>query len=247
MRGLPGLIIAAGLGIVGAICNWAYLSRQASQMKKVSFVAVKTATQLNLGDRFKESQLVQVDVPSDHLGNLNEVGIEWKNRFAVIGRPATKAYRGGELLLWQDLQSPSQRKFSDLLAENEIVRWVPVDGRSFVSERISPGDRISFITTVTTVPTDSGNSEQPVVSASGTDIIGPFEIFSLGPRTGDRDVRMANSRSSGQESLIGIRIRLIEGNKLEPPADRLFQVLGANSSPLQVLLHSDKAKENSRP
>ena len=52
MRGLPGLIIAAALGIVGAICNWAYLARQASRMEKEAFVALKGTAQLNLGDRF---------------------------------------------------------------------------------------------------------------------------------------------------------------------------------------------------
>ena len=97
MRGLPGLIIAAGLGIVGAICNWFYLSRQASQMEKVSFVAVKSAAQLNLGDQFKESDLIQVDIPRDNLGNLNEVAVPWKNVRTVVGMAATKAYRGPPL------------------------------------------------------------------------------------------------------------------------------------------------------
>lgn len=236
MRGLPGLIIAAGLGIVGAICNWFYLSRQASQMEKESFVAVRSTVQLNLGDQFKESHLIQVQIPRDNLGNLNEVGIPWKNVAAVVGLPATKAYRGGELLLYQDLQSPSERDFSHLLAKDEVARWVPVDSQSFVPERISPGNLISFITRSDGAARSPGNSTQPLVTSSGTDIIGPFRILSLGARTGDRDVRLASSRKSGQESLIGIRVRVVDG-KLDAKAERLFQVLSSNNSPLQVLLH----------
>jgi Flp pilus assembly protein CpaB len=246
MRGLPGLIIAAGLGIVGAICNWFYLSRQASQMEKVSFVAVESTAQLNLGDHFKESDLVQVDIPKDHLGNLNEVAIYWKDRRTVIGMPATKAYRGGELVLQSDLLTPSERDFSHLLAEDEVARWVPVDSRSFVPERISPGNLISFITSGTGEGRSPGNSAQPAISSTGTEIIGPFRILSLGARTGDRDVRLAHSRSSGQESLIGIRVKVIDG-KLEPKADRLFQVLSMNNAPLQVMLHSHELEEKPLP
>lgn len=242
MRGLPGLIVAAGLGIVGAICNWYYLSQQARQMEKVSFVAVKSTAQLNLGDRFKESDLVQVEIPKDNLGNLDEVAIPWKNLPTVIGMPATKAYRGGELVLQSDLRTPSVQDFSHMLAKDEVVRWVPVDSSSFVPERISPGDPISFITTGTGASGSTGNSVQPAISSSGTEIIGPFQIFSIGARTGDRDVRLANSRSRREESLIGIRVRVIDG-KLEPMADRLFQVLSLNSSPLQVLLHSHELEE----
>lgn len=247
MRGLPGLIIAAGLGIVGAICNWYYLSRQAAQMEKESFVAVKSTAQLNLGDRFKESDLIQVDIPKDNLGNLNEVAIPWKNRATVVDMAATKAYRGGELILQSDLVTPSERDFSHLLAEDEVARWVPVDSQSFVPERISPGNLISFIASGSGVARSPGTSAQPMVSSSGTEIIGPFRILSLGARTGDRDVRVANSRSSGQqESLIGIRVKVVDG-KLEPKADRLFQVLSQNNSPLQVLLHSHELEEKPLP
>ena len=72
MRGLPGLLIAVGLGIVGAICNWYYLSRQAAQMEKVAFVALNGDAQLNLGDRFADDHFMQVQLPSNNLGNLQE-------------------------------------------------------------------------------------------------------------------------------------------------------------------------------
>lgn len=247
MRGLPGLIIAAGLGIVGAICNWFYLSRQAAQMEKVSFVAVESTAQLNLGDRFKESDLVQVDIPKDHLGNLNEVAVPWKNVKTVVGRAATRAYRGGELVLQSDLRTPSERDFSHLLAKDELGIWVPVDSSSFVPEGISPGDWISFLTSGTGTGTDgsTGDSANPGISSSGNDI-GPFQILSLGARTGARDVRLANSRSSGEESVVGIRVKVIDG-KMEPKAERLLQFLRTNGSPLQVVLYSHEMEEKPLP
>ncbi|MBD3674313.1 MAG: hypothetical protein HUJ26_12380 [Planctomycetaceae bacterium] len=237
MRGLPGLIIAVALGIIGAICNWAYLARQASRMEKVSFVALRGDAQLNLGDRFRDEHLTKVDLPRDHLGNLNEVGIFWKDKASVTGMAATKAYRGNEILLWQDLRTPSVRDFSHLLAKNEVARWVPVDNSTFIPERVSPGNLISFIFPRTMSQSAVGNSSNPVVQTAGSTIVGPFRILSLGARTGDRDPRQAYSRSGGQEHLIGISVKVTDG-KLEAEAEKLFQMLGNNTNPPQVLLHS---------
>jgi hypothetical protein len=242
MRGLPGLLIAVGLGIVGAICNWYYLSRQASQMEKVAFVTLRGDAQLNLGDRFLDDHLAKVELPSNNLGNLQEVGVLWREKASVIGLAATKAYRGNELLLWQDLQTPSERDFSELLAVNEVARWVPVDGRSFIPERVSPGNLISFIFGRTSATPTPGNSSNPALRTSGSTIIGPFRILSLGARTGDRDPRQAYTRSTGQETLIGISFKVTEG-ALDPEAEKLFQILGNDAAPPGVILHSAELED----
>jgi len=247
MRGLPGLLIAAGLGIVGAICNWYYLSRQASQMEKVAFVALQGSAQLNVGDRFRSEHLTPVEIPRNNLGNLLEVGILWKDKSTVLGFAATKAYRGNEILLRQDLRTPSDRDFSELLAKNEVARWVPVDSRSFIPERVSPGNLISFIFPRNVATSNPGNSNSPGLKTSGSTIIGPFRILSLGARTGDRNPREAYSRrSSGQEHLIGISVKVTDGT-LEPDAEQLFQILGSNSAPPQVLLHAADLEDEPLP
>jgi len=243
MRGLPGLLIAVGLGIVGAICNWYYLSRQAAQMEKVAFVALNGDAQLNLGDRFADDHFMQVQLPSNNLGNLQEVGILWRDKASVIGLAATKAYRGNEILLWQDLQTPSDRDFSELLAENEVARWVPVDGSSFIPERVSPGNLISFLFNQAVGSPTPGNSNNPTLQTAGSTIIGPFRILSLGARTGDRNQRQAYTRSSsGKETLIGISFKVTEG-ALDPEAEKLFQILGNNAAPPSVILHSAQLED----
>ncbi|MDC0307777.1 MAG: hypothetical protein P8M30_01800 [Planctomycetaceae bacterium] len=242
MRGLPGLLIAVGLGIVGAICNWYYLSRQASQMEKVAFVILNGDAQLNLGDRFRDDHLTKVELPSNNLGNLQEVGILWREKASIIGLAATKAYRGNEILLWQDLQTPSERDFSELLAVNEVARWVPVDSRSFIPERVSPGNLISFLFPRTSATPTPGNSNNPSLQTAGSTIIGPFRILSLGARTGDRDPRQAYTRSTGQENLIGISVKVTEGS-LDPEAEKLFQILGNNTAPPGVILHSAELED----
>jgi Flp pilus assembly protein CpaB len=248
MRGLPGIIIAVALGIVGAICNWAYLAQQSSRMEKVSFLALESTAQLNVGDRFQKSHFKRVDIPRDNLGNLDQVAVSFNQLSAVVGMAATKAYRGNEILLQQDLRTPGHRDLSHLLAVDEVARWVPVDSRSFVPERVNPGNLISFIVTGPGASGGSGTSSQPIATSSSTRIIGPFRILSLGARTGDRDVRRANTDArGGQEHLIGIGVK-IEDGKLEPKADQLFEALATRSNaPLQVLLHSAEMKDKPLP
>ena len=41
MKGIQGLIVAIGLGVAGAMFNWAYLASRSSQEATVSFVGIK--------------------------------------------------------------------------------------------------------------------------------------------------------------------------------------------------------------
>lgn len=247
MRGLPGILIAAGLGIVGAFCNWWYLARQASQLEAVQFLALDTTAQINFGDKFRESHFVPVNIPRNNLGNLDQAAVHWRDRNAVVGRAATRAYLGGEILLWQDLVTPSDQDLSSKLAKNEVARTVPVDSRSFVPELVNPGDLVSFVIPQFAGAADPGNSNQPRPGVSSSKVIGPFRILSLGARMGSRNVRRANDRSSGQEHLITIGVKFEEG-KLEPRAEELFQTLAAtNNTPVQVMLLSAELKDQPLP
>lgn len=244
MRGVQGLIIAGVFGVVGAFCNWLYIDRLATDYEKVSFVAIKKDAQINVGDRFKEAEhFKKVDIPKNNVGNLDDVAILWELRKTAQGEPATRSYRGGEILLWHDLKAPARQHLSEKLGKGEQACWVSVSSGDFVPELVNPGDWVSFI-----VPRLPGG--QPVdvknardLLAQPTEIIGPFPILSLGTRTGERDVRRARGLSSGPEHIIGIRVRMVDG-AMEPNADRLFKILqltGQKSA--RVILHSAKEEE----
>lgn len=245
MRGMQGLAIAAALGVVGAICNWLYISRLASDLDKVSFVFTKPGVQINHGDVFKASDFQRVDIPEAYLGNLEKVGVLWQDVHTIVGEPAKKTYRGNEILLEEDLKTPTARKLSELIGENEVVRWVSVDTRSFQSNNVDPGDMVSFeVSSIggTTAPRGTGNAAAP-----NTEIIGPFRILQIGQRLDPRDVHRAAGRSTGSEHSIAIAVQF-EKNKLDPKADRLFDALRLSGNKgANVLLHSSRKKTSPPP
>lgn len=109
MKGGLGLALATALGIVGAVCNWLYLERLARQQETVSFIAVRSNVQLEVGDAFKDSHLMRVDIPRSGVGNLDRIAPLWSAKEAVIGERANRPFAGGEIILESDLVTPPSR------------------------------------------------------------------------------------------------------------------------------------------
>jgi hypothetical protein len=49
MKGVPGLLIAVGLGIVGAFCNWMYLAQMGKDLQLQDFVGISENVKINAG------------------------------------------------------------------------------------------------------------------------------------------------------------------------------------------------------
>jgi hypothetical protein len=241
MKGTQGLIIAAAFGIVGAFCNWFYIARMAEKMEKDAFVIIRGDARINPGDRFQEKHFDRVEIPRANVGSLVQTAVPWSERATAVGERAPKAYQGGELLLRQDLRTPAHRDAADMLAENEVLAWISVTSGNFVPEMLNPGDRVSF--EVLQVPSgNSGGGTSREAQLGPTEMIGPFEVLSLGARRGELEVRRTAGASSGPEHVIGIRIREENGAR-EAKAERLFRALRlSGNKALGVVLHSAKTK-----
>ncbi len=245
MRGLTGLLIAAGLGLAGALCNWMYLDSLASNEARMAFIGVKPDVRLNVGDQFKADHLEPVEIPRSRMGNLQDAAPLWSAREAVIGLRANRPYAGGEIILRQDLATPAQEDLASMLAEDEVARWVPIDPRAVIPEQINPGDLVSFETpqpiAAATSGTSDGSPASPSTALAGArEVIGPFRVLAIGARRERPNIQLARGRSSGPENTITIAVRMPDG-KLEPRAVRLFDaVRAAGSQGVYVLLHSAK-------
>lgn len=243
MRGLQGIAIAVALGIVGALCNWFYITKQASNFVKVSFVAISQDSQINPGDKFKESHFIKIDIPESNQGNLDEVAVLWRDLPTVIGEVANRPYRGGEILLQNDLQTPPQRNISEELGEGEVLRWVPVDQRTFAPDHINPGDMVKFDVSTPGRAAQGNNARSTVTS---TTQFGPFEILTLGNRRGKKEILKSRGGSVGQENLIGIRVE--EKGKSGEEAGRLFDAMKRTGSQgVQVILLSARQADDKQP
>jgi hypothetical protein len=142
MKGVPGLLIAVGLGIVGAFCNWMYLAQMGKDMQTLDFIGVSKDTKINAGDKFTKEHFVKISIPGNNLGNLDNVAVKWEALATVVGQPATKSYSPGEILLWHDLRTPPEMDIKRLLAADERVLWIPVDTRTFVPSLVNAGDKL---------------------------------------------------------------------------------------------------------
>jgi len=247
MKGALGLTIAAGLGIVGAICNWLYLQQLAAEQDTVSLIAVKPGVQLNVGDSFEESDLEPVPIPRDRAGNLVERAPLWSALSAVQGYSANRVFHGGEILLNDDLEAPAVRNLAETLQDDEVARWVPIDTRGVVAEQINPGDMVSFDVSGSG-PTPAGAIGATAPAAGGgTRIIGPFRVLALGSRREPANIaQSARPRSGSAPNTIAIVVKLQNG-EYEPRAAKLFAALRSiGTQGVGVQLHSTRIKETTR-
>lgn len=234
------MLLAAGLGLAGALCNWLYLDSLARAETRLAFIGVKPDVRLNIGDVFKADQFEAVDIPRSHVGNLPDVAPLWSAREAVIGLRANKPYAGGELILRQDLTTPAQEDLASVLADDEVARWVPIDSRAVITEQINPGDLVSFEVPKASSAVVENGGASPVQQPAEMEIIGPFRVLAIGSRRERPNIQQARGRSGGPENTITIAVQL-KGGALEPRAVKLFDaVRDAGSQGMYVLLHSAK-------
>jgi hypothetical protein len=108
MKSIHGLIVAVVLGVGGAAANFYYLNTEAQKKDMVGFIGIKG--RLGRGDHLTDDNLVEVDIPRNHVGNLDQFVFTWKERVGVKGMPVwrtldskTDSDSEGVLLLRSDV------------------------------------------------------------------------------------------------------------------------------------------------
>lgn len=243
MKGIQGLIVAGLLALVGGVCNWLYLANQADRYERVAFIAVKS-DEIRIGEKFKAEDFLKVEIPRNNLGNLEKIAVRFDEHVTVVGQVATRTYTRDQLILWHDLKTPAKSDLNELITEDELIFWLPVDPRTFNPQQVNPGDLVSFRVPRHVMPTpvtEGVGSPEPVPMAvevaGGDEIIGPFKILALGNRKGRPEVAKAAGQSSGSETTLTL-IAQFPDKKLERKAQRIFQVLEQTGfKGVQPLLH----------
>jgi len=148
MKGIQGLIIAIGLGIAGAILNFAYLVTKSQELEMVDFIGVRPEVTINRGDRLKEDALQKVSLPRIAAGNLDKFAFPYSALGSVKNEIVHRTLEGGTLVMRSDLKTPVQ----DLsFGQNtppgveERAMGVPIDSKKVVPSLITPGDLVSFV------------------------------------------------------------------------------------------------------
>ena len=149
MKSVQGLVIAAALGIAGAIFNWMYLNSGPSREATVKFLGIKQGQVVNRGELLREEHLATVEIPEAQVGNLRGFAVPYNAKSTVIGVPVSRNLVGECLLLEDDVKTPPAEL---KLKPGETAMWIPVDSRAFVPSLFKPGDKVSFLIPRTGTP-----------------------------------------------------------------------------------------------
>lgn len=245
MKGIQGLIVAVGLGLVAALLNWTYLNTRSEDVEKVGFIGIDPkVTVIGRGELLKEEHLVEIGIPKQTVGKLSDFGVPYSAKETVIGQPVWRTLSGGMLLLAEDLKTPPHEL---RLADDEKAMWIPVETRAFVPSLITPGDLVSFIVTrsqATPTPAVPGAVKTPGKTLGPTTIIGPFKILSLGNRLGSAEVMRAAKIPQVQEHVMTVAVKVANG-QLDSKAQELWNALQATDfRQMGVLLHEHRMNKS---
>ena len=231
MKGIQGLILAIGLGVAGALFNWAYLYRASDEIDLVYVIGIAPGAEVRRGEPLdKETHLKEIPVTKRRWeSQLKDFAYKWDDLETVDRMPVYRDLHGGYLLLRDDLRTPPpQIRFEDKknLKEGTVERgmFVPFQTKNFVSSLVNPGDKVDFVVSLggTGGPTPATGGELP--PSVPPDIIGPFTILSLGNRLGSVEVMRAAGMTPTQENVLLISVKLIDG-QMEPKAQKLWDLL----------------------
>ncbi len=223
MNSAYGLLVALALGAGGAMLNWSYLLQRSRDVEKVYFVGVRDDVLIPAGETFRQEDLTAVGIPKNAVGNLMNYAVQWEDLSTVVGMPVIRKYQGGELVLLQDQRTPPPAP--RLLNEDERAIGVPIDTRTFVPSLHKQGDFVSFLVPKSPDIRLSEDGTPPSTDPEGhTEIIGPFEIHTVGSRAASSNVSRAANEAQAQENVLRIVVKT-EGGQLEPKARKLTDLL----------------------
>jgi hypothetical protein len=257
MKGIQGLILAIGLGIAGALFNWAYLTNRSREAEKVEFLIIAPGVTVERGEKLSEDKLDKVGVPLAAVGNLKDIAVYSSEIRTVIDMPVARTLTEKTLVLRDDLKTPPPELAFGQPTPNERAMPIAMDPSRFVPSLYRPGDQISFVFPkyASAGPTPAARpaadpakgSDEPLKPApevpvipsptAEREIVGPFKILALGNRLGSVEVMRAANIRPLQENVITISVS-VQGEKLEDKAQKLFALLEAtNRQHVEIMLH----------
>ncbi len=270
MKPIHGLILAIGLGLAGALFNFAYLTVKARNVKNVYFVGIKQGVIVGPDKALTDDDLEEVGIPANLVGNLRDYAYPVNARESAVGKRVWRTIQGGRLLLDNDFRTPPLKL--DLEPgpgePGVIALGVPVGSRTFPLSLIKPGDRVSFFVSrsqMAPLNPDFGESNadpafptQPPTPAAppgpidadspqpfgASQVIGPFTILAVGPRLGSIEVMRASKIPLREGNSLLVRVVVNnDGTFRDPKAQTLLDMITSTSfRQLGVMVHGPQPK-----
>jgi hypothetical protein len=234
MKNLYGLFIAAALGAAAFVLNWIYLNQRAQERELVGFVALsKDIDRLDPGDRLQMDHFVKVEIPRNHIGDLEHTGFAWESRQTLVNMRINQEIIGGHLILRNYVETPLAQ--GKPLAKDEYTLPVPVDSRTFVSRWYKAGDFVWFgVERPPGVPTPAGNGGSTGADQPGTtEILGGatgFEVWAVGERISSQRVAAGTRQAGSHQNVLHVIVKMDNG-QVDPKDRRLVDLVTSATQP----------------
>lgn len=236
MKGIQGLIVAVVLGVAGAAANFFYLNTEAQKLDMVAFIGIKKGAIVGRGDRLTDDNLVKVEIPKNHVGNLRDYACLWEEHAYVKDKSVWLTLdsnsEGALLLVRSALKTPPAEL---QLGKGERGQFIAVP-RTFDTSHVNPGDKVLFrVMTLTPPGPTLAVRPAPAMASSGGTVaapaagtaplepkteepesvpqgagpiepIGPFVVVSIGNRLGTVEVMKAAKIAPVQQNALMLRI-----------------------------------------
>lgn len=211
MRYTLMLVVAVVCGIVAMGLNYLYLTAKTAP---VEYVRVKA--DVAVGEKLGQDSFEPVSVS----GPLEINAVPFSDVSALYNRPAPRAFRKGELVLWQDV-APEAGGMQ--LQPGESGLHIAIESLRIESGLLRIGQQVGFVVPHGIEIDSAAASEPPRTTGERTEQIGPFRIVGIDDRLIDADPDAADSREERQVRTLTVATRLeADGRTLTTDANRLI-------------------------
>lgn len=226
---MQGIIIAAGMGVLGVVCNWFYISQKAADFDKVGYIYIRAG--VNQGKIIKEDNLGVIKIPKAYQGSIGKLGVLERDKQTVVGQMATRNYTEDTFLLRSDLDKKAVRSLKEKLLPNHELHTVAVGSR-FIPDNFNPGDYVYFYPPL---GTEKDYEKMDKLRA------GPFKIQAIGTR--QSTYKIGSRGRSSQENLLTVWLKR-DANNVYDGKSRKFRILSSKygTQGLDLVLVSDPTK-----
>jgi hypothetical protein len=150
------LSLAIALGVSAAALNYLAVANQA---KPQTFQVAVARADLPVGHAIGAADLGPVSIEG-RLATVRQVLVPWEERAILFGRPIARALRGGDAILWRDMDPPDA-KFN--LQAGETALQLPFRDIAFDSRDMAVGQPFGLLV----AKPDTGETEP----------VGPFRLL----------------------------------------------------------------------
>lgn len=207
------------LAIVAGFLNFLALSRGTVAPEEETFL--QASEDVPAGAAIADSAMSPVVIAGtpDQLKSLRSAAVPLADKAVVIGNPAPRALKKGDLILWRDTVPPPR----DVEAgPGEKILPVSLEGVTVEPGLLKVGREIGFLIT----PDDA--TERPGTTAE-PEFVGPFKLLSVGTIVSRDPYAPAASGSSreGDRRVVSVAARLGDDQRLDAKAGRLVAALSS--------------------